>query len=196
MKPKDTILKIASENEGLIMAKQLSDKGIERTYLRKLVEDGLLIRVQRGIYVTPEGFADDLFLLQQKYSKGIFSHETALYLLGYSDRVPEKWTMSFRQGTSTVGMRENEVHPIMVSHHFHLGETDVARTEKTSVKVYSMERTVVDLMKARYDPDLEQFYPAMRRYMHSKSRDLNKLFQIAHVFHVEKKLRERIGILF
>ena len=31
---------------------------------------------------------DDFYLLQRKYGRGIYSHDTALYLLGYSDRTP------------------------------------------------------------------------------------------------------------
>lgn len=27
--------------------------------------------------------------MQRKYGRGIYSHDTALYLLGYSDRIPE-----------------------------------------------------------------------------------------------------------
>lgn len=36
--------------------------------------------------------------LQHEYGRGIYSHDTALYLLGYSDRTPAKYTMTFPRG--------------------------------------------------------------------------------------------------
>ena len=46
------------------------------------------IPLGRGIYVLNSAREDDFYLLQRKYGRGIYSHDTALYLLGYSDRTP------------------------------------------------------------------------------------------------------------
>ena len=41
---------------------------------------------------------DDYYLLQYKYSRGIYSHETALYLHGYTDRIQDSYCMTFPRG--------------------------------------------------------------------------------------------------
>ena len=44
-----------------------------------------MYRFGRGLYVRSSAWEDDFYLLQRKYGRGIYSHDTALYLLGYSE---------------------------------------------------------------------------------------------------------------
>ena len=81
---------VQSAPNGIITAAQLTKAGLHRGYLHNFVESGELYRFGRGLYVQSSAWEDDFYLLQQKYSRGIYSHDTALYLLGYSDRTPSK----------------------------------------------------------------------------------------------------------
>lgn len=83
MNKKDKVLEIAYKNNGILLTKQITDAGIYRSALQELEAEGKIIRVQHGVYVTSDGYVDDFFLLQHRFPKGIYSHETALYLLGY-----------------------------------------------------------------------------------------------------------------
>ncbi len=49
---------------------------------------------------------DDLYLLQRKYSRGIYSNDTALYLLRYSNRMPARYTMTFPKGYNTPSLKQ------------------------------------------------------------------------------------------
>ena len=83
---------------GTITTEQVTAAGMHRSILRKLVENGELYRFGRGLYVRSNAWEDDFYLLQRKYGRGIYSHDTALYLLGYSDRTPVQYTMTFPKG--------------------------------------------------------------------------------------------------
>ena len=89
---------ITATNGGMVTAAQVTKAGMHRSVLQELVKDGELSRVGRGLYVSTKAWEDDFYLLQRKYGRGIFSHDTALYLLGYSDRTPAKYTMTFPKG--------------------------------------------------------------------------------------------------
>lgn len=184
-------MKIANDNNGVLLTKQVTNAGIPRETIIGLVKDGLLCPVQRGIYVTESGYVDDFYLLQARFPKGIFSHETALYLQGFSDRAPILPTMTFRYGTSTSRMK-SEIRPVIVSSDFELGKIEI---EKNSSKliVYDVERTLVDMLKPRYDTDFEQFIPAIKRYAASKKKDINKLFRYAQHFGLEIEMQKYIG---
>ena len=80
-----TNLLTAADN-GMITSEQVTAAEIHRGILTELTKTGKLIRYGRGIYIKSDAWEDDLYLLQQKYRRGIYSHDTALYLLGYSDR--------------------------------------------------------------------------------------------------------------
>ena len=191
MKNSEKILEIARKNHGVLQTSQVTEANIPRVTLRRLVDEGLLFPVQRGIYVTDQGFVDDFYLLQARFPQGIYSHETALYLLGYSDRAPLLPIMTFKYGTSTTRMK-NEVRPVIVSADLELGKTKIQRNG-SGLTVYSIERTLVDLLKPKYDLDFEQFIPAIKQYAQSKDKDVNKLFQYAQHFGVDIELQKYLG---
>ena len=195
MTEKEKVIKLAEENNGLLMTNQVSKAGISRYTLGELVSENRLSYVQRGIYVTEKGYADDYFLLQQRFPKGVYSHETALFLLEFTDRIPLQFVMTFKQGTSTSRMKKDNIHPVMVSHHFEDGIINVKRSGGTFVRVYCIERTLVDMLKKRYDADFEQLIPAIKQYAKYKDKNINGLFRYAKLFNVETQIRNYMGVL-
>ena len=91
-------------------------------------------------------------------------------------------------------MKEEGIRAVMVSKDFRLGEATLVRSG-TEIKVYNIERTLVDLLKPRYDTDYEQLIPALKRYAAYGKKDINKLFRYANVFGVEEKLRRYMEVL-
>ena len=107
VKEKIKELREASE-DGTITAAQVTEAGLHRSVLQKFVKSGEIYRFGRGLYVWSDVWEDDFYLLQRKYGRGIYSHDTALYLRGYSDRTPAKYTMTFPKGYNASSLkREN-----------------------------------------------------------------------------------------
>lgn len=193
MTKKEMVLRMAADNNGIILTKQLTEVGIYRSVLKDLEDEGKLTKVQHGVYVTEDGYADDFFLLQHRFPSGIYSHETALYLLGYSDRTPIRITMTFPQGTSSKRVKDEDIRPILISKNLDVGKTALYRNGNEII-VYEIERTLVDLIKPRYEADMEQLIPALKRYARNKN-DINKLFEYAKLFGVEQKMHDYMGVL-
>lgn len=101
----EKILLFANQNKGIVTTRQVKELGVGRWALQSLLKQEKIFRIHHGVYVTENGYFDDFFLLQDRYPKGIYSHETALYLLGFSDRIQNKINMTFLQGTSTLRMK-------------------------------------------------------------------------------------------
>lgn len=187
------VLRMAADNNGIILTKQLTEAGIYRSVLKNLEDEGKLTKVQHGVYVTEDGYVDDFFLLQHRFPSGIYSHETALYLLGYSDRAPIRITMTFPQGTSSKRIKDEDIRPILISKNLDVGKAALYRNGN-EIAVYEIERTLVDLIKPRYEADMEQLIPALKRYARNKN-DINKLFEYAKLFGVEQKMHDYMGVL-
>lgn len=100
---------VQSVPNGIITAAQLTKAGLHRGYLHNFVESGELYRFGRGLYVQSSAREDDFYLLQRKYSRGIYSHDTALYLLGYSDRTPARYTMTFPKGYNAPSLKQEDL---------------------------------------------------------------------------------------
>ena len=100
---------LEASSDGVITAEQVTAAGLHRSVLQALVEKGEIYRFGRGLYALCNTWEDDFYLLQRKYGRGIYSHETALYLLGYSDRTPAHYTMTFPKGYNTPSLKKEKI---------------------------------------------------------------------------------------
>ena len=79
---------IAKSHGGIIKTKIASEHGISKALLYKLCKEEKIHRIVKGQYILPDDIEDELLAISNRSEKVIFSHETALYLHGISDRTP------------------------------------------------------------------------------------------------------------
>src|SRR5690554_2250674 len=108
MNYEEQILNLADENDGLVTTKEINRLGIPRFYLSKMVKEGYLKRVDRGIYASKEIEYDPLFNLQTHSAKVIISHFSALELLGFYKDDNAKIQISVPQGYNAMNLKEYE----------------------------------------------------------------------------------------
>ena len=70
-------------------------------FINRLVEEGKLYRVDKGIF-SEEEHVPELALLSYKYPKAIITMETAFYLYGFTDEVPDACTMATKREAAPI----------------------------------------------------------------------------------------------
>ena len=68
---KKDIIDTLNKNNGVMKSSQLEDCGFSRTYISNAVDNGLIVREDRGIYVTKDVLEDEMYIFQLKNSKAI-----------------------------------------------------------------------------------------------------------------------------
>lgn len=191
-----TITDMLELQSGIVTTAQVSAADIPRHYLSKMVAENLLRRVDRGVYAAPEAWEDEMFLLQYKYSKGIFSHETALYVHGFTDRTPTRFVMTFPYGyhaQSIVGktIRMKKV----VKSIYDLGIVDGKTAFGNIIRLYDLERTLCDIVKGNNNCDIQIVNQAMKQYAAFKGKNISRLLQYAEELRVKPKILAYMEIL-
>lgn len=190
---REWILKNA-EN-GVITSRIVTEQGIHRSVLSEMVKSGELIQCSRGIYMFADEWEDEFYLLQQKYKRGIFSHDTALYLLGYSERVPLAFHMTFPTKYNSVSLKqENVIVTRVKDSNYYLGITTIVTPSGNQVQVYDLERSLCDMLRGSSE-DIQTTQFAMKKYVTSKQKDINKLMHYAKQLRVEPKVRNYMEVL-
>lgn len=180
---------------GTVTAAQVTKAGMHRSVLQELVKDGELYRIGRGLYVSTGAWEDDFYLLQRKYGRGIFSHDTALYLLGYSDRTPAKYTMTFPKGYNAASLKEeNIVVKRVVPENYSFGIIEIKSPCGNPIQVYDLERTLCDILRGN-GSDIQIVGEAMKRYAASKDKNIHKLMQYAEQLRVKPKIMHYMEVL-
>lgn len=194
-KVKQKVMSLAESEGGYVTSRQVTQKGLHRSVLSELVKSGELVQCGRGIYMYEDNWEDEMYLLQQRYKRGIFSHATALYLLGYSERVPIKYHMTFPTRYNASSLKEENLTVTRVlDDKYELGIITLKSPMGNEVRTYDIERSLCDVLRGSGD-DIQVIQFAMKKYAASKKRDVNKLMRYAKILRVEPKVRKYMEIL-
>ena len=187
---------IASEHGGIIEAKIAAQRGISKAMLYKLCKEDKIHRIVKGQYILPDDMQDELLSISKRSDKIIFSHETALFLHGISDRTPFEHTITAPSGCipSTSIKSECKVYYIKPEL-FDLGRTMLQTPAGNNVQAYDLERTICDVIRSRNKVGTETFLAALKMYAASPKKNLNKLNTYAKQLRVEKVLRQYLEVL-
>lgn len=192
----DEILDIARRNNGIVTASQVTQAGLQRRLLTAAVEAGLLIKADRGIYIMADVWGDEYVIAQYRFSRGIFSHGTALYLAGLSDRMPLRLCMTFPRGYNTKCASEAGIDAKTIRQELlALGAISVPTPYGNQVAAYEVERSLCDMLNARGEPDTQVLNPAMKAYLRSGEKDIAKLLSYADQLGVLPKVRNYLEVL-
>ena len=186
---------LAADPYGMITPQKVQEAGLQRGILRQLTEENILTRISRGIYIRSEVWEDDLYLLQKRYRRGIFSHETALYLHGFSDRYPLRYTITFPKGYNAPSLKQELVNVVRVkSDYYSLGVIEKESLCGNPIRIYDLERTLCDIVRGSHG-DIEIILPAMKKYAVSRNKSIYKLMNYAEKLHVEPKIIHYMEVL-
>lgn len=173
---------------------EASRMGISRNLLSKWAKAGKVQRVARGAYQLPEAVPDDLEILFKLAPDAVLSHESALYLLGLSERCPARHSVTFPTGTNPPRAFEGMVKAYYVKPDWlDAGRSRVRTSTGFDAPCYDAERTVCDVLRSRGRIDEETLNDALRRYAAWPGKDLNLLAERARLLRVGRVLRERLG---
>ena len=190
------IVDLAQSNGGLVTTAQVVDAGIPRARISDMVKAGKLERVQRGVYCLADAWEDELLATQLRFPKGVFSDGTALYLHGYTDRTPFRLTMTFPRSYRATKAREEGIEVRTCADDvLGLGLTAVKTSYGNEVRAYDLERTLCDIVRGRRVVDAQLVNPAMKQYVRSGTRDIQKLLDYARDLGVERKIRNYLEVL-
>ena len=188
------INQMLAENNGFITSGQVTDAGIPRRCLSEMIDSGSIARVDRGVYALPEVWEDELFILQHRFSKGVYSHETALYLHAMTDRTPHRYTMTFPHGYNAGNAKKHNITVKLVLPKFYeLGITDAVSPSDHRLKAYDIERTLCDVVKN--NSDIQIVNQAMKTYAASKNKDISKLVGYAEQLRVKARILTYMEVL-
>ena len=187
---------IASEHGGIIEAKIAAQRGISKAMLYKLCKEDKIHRIVKGQYILPDDMQDELLSISKRSDKIIFSHETALFLHGISDRTPFEHTVTAPSGCIPSAAIKSECKVYYIKPElFELGKTTLITPAGNEVQAYDLERTICDVIRSRNKLGTETFLAALKMYAASPKKNLNQLNTYAKQMRVEKVLRQYLEVL-
>ncbi len=176
---------------GLITTRYCEENNIPRVYLTRLVKEDFLENVSRGLYRTKDSDFDELYFFQHRYKKAIYSYETALYLMGITDKFVVGMDVSVPSNYKFNGLNDLVNIHYVKSDLWNLGIKEVKTMFGNTVKIYGYERCLCDFIK-----DKEVYVNLIRSYRNIKDKDVNLLYEIASKMGILTNVREILEIVY
>lgn len=192
----ERILEILKKNNGVITTSEVTASGISRGSLKHLVDTGVLERASRGVYQLADVWDDEMYHLQVRYKKGIFSGETALYLHDLTDRTPSRFQMTFPNGYNLTNVKKENIRcNRVIKKLYDMGVQEIKTPAGNIVRTYNMERTLCDILRTQSNTDIQIVSDAFKRYARRNDKNIPLLSKYAKELRVETKLRSYLEVL-
>ena len=192
----DKVRDILKDQNGILLSSDLAKLGIPRTYLSILVKNGEIQRISRGVYTATGNMIDEMASIQARYKVAIFSHETALYLLGLTDRTPLFYSATVPSGYNASALKARVTKVYYVNHSLYpLGLITTKSPHGNDIKTFDLERTICDVVRSRNQMDVQFVNEALKKYVVHKDRNIDQLHNYAKQFRIQKIIKEYIEVL-
>lgn len=193
----DSLKTIFDRYGGLMRTSELKEAGYYYKKIQKLIEDGEIEQVRRGYYqyVGDDSFSDIPTIITL-FPDAVICMESALDYYGYTDRTPAAWHLAVDNKSTRTRFYID--YPIIKPHFIRRDRYQVgieeAEIDGRPIKIYDRERTICDLLLHRNKVDGEVFNIAIQRYINDPEKIEARLMKYAKLLHVEKKVREILGV--
>jgi len=192
----EKLFQLLKENNGYLFTSQVIESDISKTYLARFVKENNLEKVAHGVYVEAGVWPDELYILQLKNPKIVFSGETALYLNLLVDREYNEVCVTVPTGHNGSRLRERGVQVHEEKEEiFELGVIEVETNFGHKVRTYNEERCICDLVTNRGKIEVQQFQTAMKGYMGRREKDLSRLMAYAEKMKIRDEVMKYVEVL-
>lgn len=196
MNKKEIIRKIIKDNNGILLSKNLSDNDISLQYISEMVKDGEIFKSENGVYFSTDTFEDEMFTIQTRYPKCVFSHETALYLHDLSDRDPLEYSVTLSSDSNRSSIKKFNVKVYSIKNELlNLGIITLPTVFGRKINTYNPERTICDIVRNKSRIEIGIFSGAIKKYITRNNKNIPLLMQYAEKFRIQKKIREYLEVL-
>lgn len=189
--PTDTIMRIAKEKR-VVRPRDLTDEGIPRVYLRRLVDKGFLVRTARGIYALPDTDVTELHDFAEatrQVSKGVICLLSALQFHNMTTQNPFEVWMAIGESQwmpkiEYPAMRFVRFSGIALEYGIEQHEI-----EGVTVSIYNPAKTVADCFKYRNKIGLDVALEALRDCWKQRKATMDEIWTAAKVCRVANIMR-------
>lgn len=191
--------KVKSEfikRSGVLRTSELNDLGLSSRQIKKLVNDGFIVRIKKGFYELAEAISREEVIISRLFPDAVIFLESALMYYGYTDRIPSSWQIAVDRysKSSKYNIDYPIIEPFYIEPKFLGIGVDEIQIESVKVRIYDRDRTICDVLRYEKKLEKEVFNNAIKRYVNDSQKNVRKLFEYAEMLNIKNKTQIYIGV--
>lgn len=181
-----------ARTRGPLRPRDLGELGIPRSYLRRLVERGQLVKIGRGLYELAEAEATEHHALAsaaRRAPKGVICLASALAFHELTSQLPHQVWVAIETGAWEPRSDRPRLRIVrMAGDAFTAGAIE-HMIDSTPVRIYNPAKTVADCFRFRHKIGVDVAIEALREYHRQRRGSLEELMHYARIDRVANVLQ-------
>ena len=154
-------------NGGYLRMSQAIEAGVSRHAFYALRDKGFFIQESRGLFrlsEQPDHPYPDLCVTSLRYPKAVLCLVSALSYHDATTQIPKEVNIALPRGSRTPVMRYPPLHAYFFSKASYGAGIEAHQIEGVGVKIYNLEKTIIDCFKFRNQIGMDVFLEAIKLY--------------------------------
>ncbi len=176
-------------NGGYLRMSQALEAGVSRHSFYTLRDKGFFIQESRGLFrlsEQPDHPYPDLCITSLRYPKAILCLVSALSYHDATTQIPKEVNIALPRGSRTPVMQYPPLHTYFFSKAPYEAGIEAHQIEGVEVKIYDLEKTIIDCFKFRNQIGMDVFLEAIKLYKSKAKVQPAWLAEYAKICGVEK----------
>lgn len=193
----DEIKNIFVKNNGFAKTSDITGAGIHNRVLERLMREGKILKLKRGIYQWIEDCEkDEIAILKALLPESILCMNSALYYYGYTDRTPDCYHIAVDRNCNKNKFKFDYPYIkvyFLTKKYLEVG-VDEIMINGTKIRIFDKERTICDIIRYSNKMDKEIVNKAIQSYINDDSKNLGRLVEYSKKLRVYNKAQIWIGM--
>jgi predicted transcriptional regulator of viral defense system len=181
-----------AKQKGIVKISELTSLDVTRATIARLVDEGKLEKLARGLYCLPEtelSEKESLIVVASRTPKAVFCLLTALQIHELTTQLPRKVWLAMPRGSHTPKISYPPIKMIQYSETSYLEGIETIQSDNFKLKVYSPAKTVADCFKHRNKIGIDVAIEALKDTYNSNKATMDEFWYYAKICRVAKVMR-------
>ena len=184
------------EAQGIMRARDFKAAGIPLVYLKRLVDSGELVRLNAGLYQSPERVGEDIAHNLAEASRliphGVIALLSALRYHDLTTQLPNAVWMTIPHNWRTPSIKGIRLEIVRATGHAMTAGVEYVTIEGVQVPIYGVAKTVADCFKHRRHVGEDVAVEALRDALKKRKTTPGELMQFANINRVARRIEPYI----
>jgi len=195
---KERIKEIFYANHGYSSTGDISSAGIDRKYLKDLVNEGNIERIKRGLYRWKDAKFDveeELINVSKIIPQGIICLESALSYYKLTTYTPGEYTVAIHRKYNTKLPDYPPIKLYYFSDKYYIDGVEKIDINGHIIKMYNVEKTICDCLRYEDKISKDIIVESIKEYIRRRDKNISRLMNYAAKAKVKNAVQKYIEVL-
>ena len=183
------------ENHGILTAKELTELGVTYYSIQQLLDDQVIERIKRGVYILNDGNEEELGIVFKLVPRGVLCLISAAYLHDYTTNIPLRHHLAIHNKD----VYHLPDHPPIKLYYWKNAQYELGVEDRVyngvSIKLFDREKTVCDFLKFRNKLETSIVKEVLKSYLRDRNRNIAKLKYYSKELRISSVLDHYLEVL-